>query len=258
MSLMNKKGSLKRSFAPERLRANLEGTVGYEFDLASPFEDAETVGGLASSAHAFLNSGIACVLVGLDEPAHRLFSKAYDWLVAAISEDERPSAYFAHGTEALRLADLALLNWLLEGIHDSGSQDHYVQQMDRYFEGQKRLDRIGLLHSLVNYIAGGYIDRAFELVQKTKGLSAPRSRTQISNEAHVVHVLKEYGLDSVEGRVAVRLFLDRSMGTWLANGHFGEAANWVKIAYWSQEATAVTPVQVVLQCYRHLPNCEPP
>jgi hypothetical protein len=59
-------------FNPAHERQILEGDCGYRFDLAADFNQARTVGGRGSSAHAFLGTAIRCLLNGLDEPALQL------------------------------------------------------------------------------------------------------------------------------------------------------------------------------------------
>lgn len=66
------------------------------------------------------------------------------------------------------------------------------------------------------------------------------------------------GLEYSDAEVAGALdrFLTKNTNTWLTNGHAARAAEWMKIAYHSDADNALSPKEVVLKCYDHLPGCE--
>lgn len=240
------------TFDPKGLKAQLEGDLGYRFDLASSFPEAEKVGGLASSAHAFMNTGIACVLVGLDTPARQVLRKALEWLETAIRQGERPQRYFPGATEALRLSDHAVLTWLLGSGSSGASFMNAIQFMDRYLDGMGIYDPEEVSLSLLAYLEAGLPQRALEIFERSAS-RPPTNTLRVTNEAQMVYVLSAHHLKTDDVRRSLGNFLDRETGKWLSRGHFDRAARWMKVAYGKEGARASTPCEVVLACYRHVP-----
>jgi len=67
-------------FDPAEERRQLDGDVGYRVVLDFDFEESRSVGGLASSASAYLIDAIYALLVGYDDPAQQLLKRAFDWV----------------------------------------------------------------------------------------------------------------------------------------------------------------------------------
>ncbi len=65
---------------------------------------------------------------------------------------------------------------------------------------------------------------------------------------------QEFSSEEVDA--ALERFLMRNMdSTWLASGHYGRAAEWMKIAHWR---AGDDPIATVLRCYDYLPGRAPP
>jgi len=62
-------------FDPVALRARLLGDCGIEFHLGRKLEKSQAVGGLASSADAYIDEAIECLLVDFDDAAKQLLEK---------------------------------------------------------------------------------------------------------------------------------------------------------------------------------------
>ena len=249
-------------FDIENLKRILNGDVGYEWCLGRPFAEAESVGGLGSSANADLTYVIDCLLVGYLKPAELLLEKAREWLAIAIENEEHPNYYFADGTEALRYYDMSLINWLLKGAHDAESLAKYIEHKDRYLQGDVARDKVSVSFILPDYVDAGRYDRALEIFENTPGLKKPIRPNQIRNEAGMVYVMCrcKLGLEYTEEqmRAALNTFLNRNVNNWLVRGHAQRAAKWMKIAYWNDNRDRLTPGDAVLKCYDHLPHCQPP
>lgn len=249
------------TFDPARAEAILLGDCGYRFCLEDRLEDSSAVGGLGSSADAYVNMAVQCFLVGLDGPALQLLEKAHQWLEIAIADNERPTRYAADGTEALRFCTLAMCNWLLRAAHDDGSLLRYVTHKDRFLANSAAgRDKIELSLSLPTYVDAGAFTRVLEIFAAVPALSAPRSLQAIRSEAQMAYVLsrhhlgRDYEPDAVQA--ALGAFLTKNMDKWLADGHFLRAAEWLKIAYWNGNETPPSPKEVLLMCYTHMPGCQ--
>jgi len=250
-------------FDPAHERQILTGDCGYEFDLAADFEQAKTVGGRGSSAHAFLGMAIRCLLQGLTEQASQLLKKSAHWVTIALAESEIPKRYLhderysPDGEAALRYRTLALCNWLLHDQHDTASFWRFVESEDRFLAvsaAGKNKANVSLL--LPTYVDAGAYQRALQLFASTSGLSAPKILGSIRNEGQMSYVLCRYwlGQEYAEGEVtiAVKKFLDRNVDRWLNNGHFVRAGEWMKIVYWQEGNAGVSAKDALLKCYQHL------
>ena len=238
-------------FDPTELKAQLQGDLGYSFDLASPFAEAERVGGLASSAHAFMNTGIACFLVGLDAPAQQVLQKARVWLELAIEKEERPQRYFPDATEALRFSDHAVLTWLLESEPSPTSLERCIEFRDRFWDRTGPRDPEEVSLSLLDYVEAGLSQRVLELFERS-GLGAPADPLRVVSEAQMIYLLCTNELVSKDVDRSLQRFLDRETGRWLGRGHFDRAARWMKVAYWNYRSSSLAPREVVLACLRHV------
>src|SRR5262252_9741657 len=99
-------------FDPAEERKELDGDVGYRFDLSEDFDEVRTEGALASVASTYVIDAIYCLLVGYDDPAQQLLERAYDWVTIGIGEGEKPEDYARDGSEAEDFETLAMCNWL--------------------------------------------------------------------------------------------------------------------------------------------------
>jgi hypothetical protein len=235
-------------------RESLDGDVGYRWTLSRKFDEAKKIQGLASSAHAFLNMAVECVLVGYDEPAKQLEKRASEWLTVAIQEDEQ-----SKWSEALRHSDLAMCNWLLYNVHDAENLNRLVEYEDRFLYGWK--DKTNTSLTLVGYIDAGACQQAMKHFANAK-LTPPKSLNSIRSEGQMCYVIcrhrlnQEYSEADVES--ALEKFLKRNVNGWLIDGHFLRAAQWMKIVHWREGQAGLSPKDAVLKCYEYLSDVVPP
>ncbi len=250
-------------FNPHELKERLLGDFGYEWSLEDRFDEVKRIGGLASTADADLAVAIQCLLVGFDDAAERLLHKAVKWVQAAIAENERPQRYFPNGTEASRFHTLALCNWLLHAEHDTESFREFMSYEDSYLASSMAgKDKLSVSFVLPGYVNAGAFDRALEIFERTRGLSAPKTLGALRSEGAMAYVISRHrlGLQYSEHEVAAATarFLTRNMDDWLGRGHWVTAAEWTKIVYWNGNEESLSPKQALMRCYDHLPHWDPP
>jgi hypothetical protein len=156
-----------------------------------------------------------------------------------------------------------MCNWLLYDQHDAESLGRFVEHEDRFLAtSHVGNDRIGISLLLPTYVDAGAYRRAMELFATTPGLSVPKSLNSIRNEAQMCYIIccrelnQEYAKEKITS--ALSRFLTRNMDDWLSNGHFVRAAEWMKIVYWRDRNSEVSPKIALLKCYDHLPGCNHP
>jgi len=236
-------------FDPINDREMLLGDCGLKRCLGRDLDGAKAVGGLASSAHSFLNFVVNAFIVGEDDLALKVLEKALHWVETSLVENEIPSRYFPDAFEAERFHTLAMAKWLLRGEHDGPSLERIVYYEDQYLTKTKYdEDKASISLTLVEYADAGAYERALELFEKAR-FTPPKSLGKIRGEAKMVYVLarhhlgQQYTAEEV-GRAA-RSFLTANMDAWLA-GHGLRAAEWLKIVYWNDASAAQFSVRDVL------------
>jgi len=248
-------------FDPAEERRQLDGDVGYRVVLDFDFEESRSVGGLASSASAYLIDAIYALLVGYDDPAQQLLKRAFDWVTIAIKEGETPRDYGPDGTEALRYGTLAMCNWLLHGIHDGDSLRRSVEHEERFLM-RERLgrDRTNVSLTALSYVDAGAYQVALERLAAAR-FSAPKFQNAIRSEGQMCYVICRHrlGLEYTEAQVAsaTERFLKRNMNTWLLDGVPDRAAQWIKVVHWREGTAGISPKEAVMMCYKYLPDAEP-
>ncbi len=239
-------------FDPIAQRRLLDGHIGYEWALSKPFEDARNVREIVGMASSDLNMAVRCILVGYDEPAKALIVRAFDWLNTAARSGEM---------EPLGHLDLALCAWLLNGEHDAENFSIYVHKMEDFLIKEKLTrDKLNINLTLPSYVDAGAYREALERFHHA-GMTPPASLTRIRSEGAMSYVLCRHYLgeeyDAADIASVVTRFLKYNVNTWLTNGHYLRAAEWMKIAHWSGEASAASAWDAVLHCYDYLAASPP-
>lgn len=242
-------------FEIEKARTQLAGDCGFRFYLASDFARSRKLGGLASSAHAFLDTAIECQIAGYCDPATALLTKARHWLDVAIQEKERPNFYFENGTEALWHRDLAICNWLLDSRHDAANLARFVEYQDRYLRSQRRPDPVGIGMALSGYVDAGAYDRVFQLFAETRRLTRPTDLAKVRGEAQFAYVVCQYRTGQVTAESLISCansFFRRTMGQRMSNGHFDTVAYWMKIIHWQNGTPGLTADEALCKCMAYV------
>lgn len=221
---------MKNIFTIEKAQKELGSNIGYSFDLQSTYNEAQKANGLASSAHAFINTSIKCFLVGLEVQGIELLEKSVDWLNSAILNKEKPNRYFPNATEASRLSDLALANWLTNRA-DFESIKASIGQQEKYFLNIKTIDPTEFSLVVVEYLDGGSFDKiglyAHELwSNKAKPL-----------EVQTALLFCEAKDNQDDIQKIVKSLLSKKTEEWLSRGHYDRFAKWVKVAYKNSQST---------------------
>lgn len=242
-------------FNPKIKREILLGSSGYKLDLSSSLSDAERVKGLTSGGKSFIETAIQCFLVGLNEPGFQLLKKASDWLDIAIGNNEIPKRYFPYGTEAARYYCKAIVNWLLNGVHDKESLRYCIENQNQYLPNIKR-DKIEVSFMLPRYLDARLYQKAIDIFLSTPSLKIPLHLNKIETEAEMVYVICKFEKGEIYEKetviTSIKSYLNRNLNKWLVSGHFTRAAQWMKIIYWKEGNVGLTPQEALLKCYDHV------
>lgn len=214
----------------QALQKRVDGHNGFRFDLAASFEEAQAVGGLASSAGAFLTTAIECFLVDHWEPGMELLDKAQHWIDIAIQTKEIPLRYGKFGAEATRHANRALIRWLRTGDPAYDDLDLaidnkilFLQRLGYKDETEARLSIIYFLEAERFEDAKRYLDDYIEPVHDLKG---KRGILQFASW----YVERSLAGESIEP-AQLEPLLRRNVAPWINDGHAAHAVRWVKRVY---------------------------
>jgi hypothetical protein len=249
-------------FDPAKKRVELDREdVGYRTALAIPMEKAIRVGGVAHLGAACLNEGVEALLIGYDSAAEQLLGRAHKLLVHAVEQQEIAHDHQPHGTEALRLNNLALAKWVLFNQHDQADLDLSVKHEALYLKTTKVSEhKVEISLVLPDYVNAGAFRQAVALYLEA-GFVPPAKVAGILTEAQMSYVISRHALGAdyalAETEAALHAFLRRNVNEWLTRGNFSGAAMWMKIARWNGR-TGVTAKQAIMACYDYLPGVEPP
>jgi hypothetical protein len=250
-----------KSFDPFEERKQLDGDVGYRFDLSDDFDEVRGESALARCASAYLIDALYCILVGYDDPAQQLLKRAFDWVTLAIKEGETPRDYAPDGTEAEQYEILAMCNWLLNSINDADSLNRSVEHEERFLirTGLWR-DRANVTLGSISYVDAGAYGVALDRLASAR-FFAPKSLSAIRSEGQMCYVICRHrlGLEYTETEVAsaTERFLKRNMNTWLLDGVPDRAVQWMKVVHWREGTAGISPKEAVKMCYEYLPDAEP-
>jgi hypothetical protein len=244
-------------FDPEMTRRAL-----LEYELAESRKDDLREAGkdrsLTGCGDGIYITCLDCCLVGMFDAARELLPKAQAFLKAAAEESEIPRRYFRGGTEASRLATLAMCRWLGEGMHDLQSLRESVAWRELSFSSQKQTDKTETQLVLAIYLDAGQYDVLFQRFAAA-GLKIPTRLRQIQGEGTMSYAIARHraGLEytAEEVAAAIETFLKRHVPQWLSGGHSPAVARWMKIAFWKP---GDDPIATLLRCYDYLPDLQPP
>jgi hypothetical protein len=228
------------------------------------FEEAKAKHTLSSVAlFAGLNEAVACFLVGDFDLGRLLIVKARQWLSVAVETNEpvnlRDESPF--GEIASRHRTLAMCNWLATGKHDAENLRLAIDFEERYLASDSpSRNRDEISFSLPSYVNPYAYERALKTFASCPKLLPPKSLNSIRGEARMCYVVCRHRLgrefSAEEADAALEGFLMRNVdSTWLADGHYSRAAEWMKIAHWR---ASDDPIAIVLRCYDYLPGRIPP
>lgn len=249
-----------KSFDPVHLRDILDGASGYCLNLSSDVNSSRTHSALGHAAHMDANDAVGCILVGRDRPANLLLDQAHDRLLMSINEKERREGDQPH-TEYQRHHDLADCVWLMTNVHDQENLDLCAFHLRLcLIESRTNLNKTNVGLSVIAFVDAGSDEAALEVLAAAK-VKGPRTAGDVRSENQMVHMICNHRLngawssDEVESSLAK--FLKRSMNTWLLDGHYLRAAEWLKVAHW-RKGGPLTAKQAVMKAYDYLPGVNRP
>jgi hypothetical protein len=248
-------------FDPNHERNLLDGDIGYDWYLSKSiiYSDEQRV--VAAASNADLDLAVLCLLVGYDEPGYALLTRVHDVLGARLREKEN-TADSTRQTYGHKLHfNFALCTWLLHGEHDQQNYTAYVEKYDRLLaEDSPQSRRHGIGLTLPQYVDARAYDQALAMFHNA-GMKPPVSLARVRSEAQMSYVLCRYQLgeayEQPEVETTIKRFLKGHVNTWLLDGQYTRAAEWMKIAHWSGEASAAGARDAVLHCYDYLAASPP-
>jgi hypothetical protein len=254
---------MTKPFNPAKQRAWLLGELGAQWQLSSDFAEAKADNALGGHATSFLGDGISCRLVGLDTEGLALLEKAHAWLDAAISSNEIPRHYDSLITEAMRYHELVLCKWLLSRSGIQEALARCITNLEAYIPIQEKAGDCD------EYIVGVYLEageyqKAVHLWERTPHDGYLDDEANSRGEGQIAYEICRASLDSNPGRArdalwnVVREFLEENVPTWLADGVYSLAAQWMKIVYCDLKSPPLSPKEALMQCYSFLPGTSPP
>jgi len=247
-------------FNPHKTREHLDAIYGVPLHRSRNIEEVAEINALGSHASSMISSAIRCILVGYDDVGHELLAKSKLWAEEAIKKDEPQAQDIPPGEDFIIHEELALCNWLLSGKHDEENSRAGVRNSSLYYSGCKK-DKVSIALAISAYIDAFAYEATLELIESTPGLKQPSSAKRVSGPAgmsYIIaahHVRDEYSADEVQA--ALQKFLQRKMCEWV-HGHYSTLARWLKIAYFNESETPLTPKETLLKAYDYLLDAEYP
>jgi hypothetical protein len=248
-------------FDPAHARNILDGDVGYNWVLGRPFASSTETRVLASKSNAYLDLAVLCLLVGYDEPAYALLTRVHDVLGARLREKENAGDGGREPSDHTIHFNFAICTWLLHGEHDQQNYTAYVEKHQRFLIDSKLTkDKTEVGLTLPEYVDARAYDQALAMFHNA-GMKPPASLARVRSEAQMSYVLCRYqlreGYEQPEIEATIKRFLKGHVNTWLLDGQYTRAAEWMKIAHWSGEASAAGARDAVLHCYDYLAAAPP-
>jgi hypothetical protein len=248
-------------FDPINQRERLDGDVGYKWLLSLPFTNDDDQQAVVGASSYELNVAVRCLLVGYDEPAYALLTRIHDVVGARLHEKENTANGTQEPSDHELYFNFALCTWLLHGEHDAKSYAMYVNRAETFLVESKlttNKPEIGL--TLPAYVDARAYQEALALFHNAH-MKPQASLARIRSEAQMSYVLCRYHLGEAyeppEMEATIKRFLKYNVNTWLVDGHYLRAAEWMKIAHWSGEASAASARRAVMHCYDYLAASPP-
>ncbi len=248
-------------FDPNHERNLLDGDIGYEWYLSKSIICSDEQRVVAAASNADLDLAVLCLLVGYDEPAYALLTRVHDVLGTRIREKENTADGGREPSDHTIHFNFALCTWLLSGEHDQQNYTAYVEKHQRFLVESKltkNKPEVGL--TLPEYVDARAYREALAMFHNA-GMKPQASLARIRSETQMSYVLCRYQLgeayEQPEVETTIKRFLKGHVNTWLLDGQYLRAAEWMKIAHWSGEASAASAREAVLHCYDYLAASPP-
>lgn len=207
-----------------------------------------------------IREGVRCYLVGLDDPARQLLSKARDWLQEAIRTHELPESHDPDGYRSQLYRDLALCNWLLDSRHDAENLARSLRHREQFL-GRTGLKEFPYLDYLDAEEYGPLMAWSGDEPPEA-GEDDPMSFHNFVDEGQFARVLA-YGyatgkVPAKKMRTLADKFLRRQVGYMLTTGYYATLARWLKVLVWKPRRDELTARQAVLAAYTYVDGVKPP
>lgn len=255
-------------FDPVISRSNAFSEEMLSFYLKTQYDESKPMGNIAVCE---METALHGWLVGLYSEVQPIIGRCTGWIEKAISLNEQfGSDLNAHLTKLYWAKSLG--GWLENGWNYEGDWGRA-----RIFEEStwRNQNRPWPANEIIKYGLDDYMAFAYQAGHHEDGFEAGiemyerwlgRGGISISKVlkprdfayALCLHETGRQDFDKADLLKAGQKMLNSNLqGNWLSGGQFIRAATWLKVVYWHFDET-LTPRQVILKAYEHMPNVERP
>ncbi len=185
-----------------------------------------------------------------------MLTRVHDVLSARLREKENAGDGGREPSDHTIHFNFAICTWLLHGEHDQKNYTAYVEKYKQFLDRSKELrsHNPGIGLTLPQYVDARAYREALALFHNAH-MKPQASLARIRSEAQMSYVLCRYQLSEAyeqpEIETPIKRFLKHNVNTWLLDGQYTRAAEWMKIAHWPGAREAV------LHCYDYLAASPP-
>lgn len=255
-------------FDPAISRMNAFSEEMLRFYLNTKYDASKPMGNIAVCE---VDTALHGWLVGLHDEVKPIICRSTAWIEKAINLKEQfgsdPNAHFTKLYWAKALCGWLENGWNFEG--DWGSARIFEESSWRNGSRpwpESEIIKYGLDdYMLFSYQAGEHEDSfeaGIEMYERWLGKKqvslSKRLKPRDFAYALCLHRTARQQFDENDLLKAGKRMLDSNMQVgWLSGGQFIRAATWLKVVYW-HFSEALTPYDVVLKAYDHMPDVERP
>lgn len=246
------------------VRKILDSDFGVRRCLNADFENKRANGGLWGGAKEFLLNVVDAHLVGVTSNLDEILAKARKWIDAAMNKKEACSNYSPSFLGEEHRITWSLCNWL-QGQPDNLEMARQAADFaNQYFTEQPDsvADTFSLGLGSLTFIEGQRYAEYLHWADANGKIPLGVAQSKIRGEASVCAAICQakttgHYNDADIAKIVQRL-LDMRMNEWLTTGNEIRAARWLKLAYWQEGQAGLSPREVMLKAYDHLPTSPKP
>jgi hypothetical protein len=200
-----------------------------------------------------LTMAIQAILVGLDDEARNLLTKAESWLEAAIADDETPiSGRDAETCRTENYSSLAITKWLLHDRIDRSLFATAEDQRRSYYQNCPWF-YWGFGHVVVQFLPHGSYAEAKALLEGCPEFKRPKRDEEIRCPEQMAWLVCQHELENKRDMASLRIAFERffrihvpvCMGLVEAVGRWTDLAAWMLVArrYFAEDAAPFDAVR---------------
>jgi hypothetical protein len=253
---------MSRVFDSQAIKRQLYSATGISRCLRDDFDEMKAGGGLWGGANEFLITVVNGYLVGISDHLDEILAKARKWIEVAMSEKEVCGGYPLSFLGCEHRVTWAVCNWL-RGQPDDLRMAGMAADFENEFlkeDSESVSDTFALGLGSLAFVEGRRYSEYLHWAKTNGKIPLGVSASRIRGEASVctaICLARTEGYYSEEdiAKIIHRL-LNMHMNDWLTTGKELRAVRWLKLAYWQDGHSGLTPREIILKAYEHLPKME--